>query len=110
MNWVVAGRKMPSCSAAGISSAARRTSCVAVTVWALRPACAVEQTEQTWCDAVEFSGCAWTACTTPIANTRAIESTHSTLPKEPRFEIARTMTLVKTTPKALNDSSSDAGP
>ena len=70
--------------AGGTSRAAVRTG-AATTVCVPMLACAVEQIEQEWWDAVEFPGCVWTACTTPSAKTNAIERTHKTLTMAPRF-------------------------
>jgi len=38
-----------------------------------------EQMEQEWWDACELTGCEWTACTVPMANTNAIHKTASIL-------------------------------
>jgi len=78
--------------AGGASSAAVRAG-AATTVCVLKLACAVEQMEQEWCDAVEFSGCVCTACTTPSAKTNAIERMHKTLTKTLRFVKGLNMVL-----------------
>jgi hypothetical protein len=68
----------------GASTAAAKTG-AATTVFVLKPACAAEQIEQEWWDAVEFPGCVWTACTTPSAKTNATERMHKTLTTTLRF-------------------------
>jgi hypothetical protein len=78
--------------AGGASRAAVRTG-AATTVCVLTLACAVEQIEQEWWDAVEFPGCVWTACTTPSAQTNAIERTHKTLTMALRFVKGLNMVL-----------------
>ena len=78
--------------AGGARRAAVRTG-AATTVRVLKPACAVEQMEQEWCDAVEFSGCVCTACTTPSAKTNAIERMHKTLTTTLRFVKGLNMVL-----------------
>lgn len=89
---------MPACLSAGIASGVATRTGAAATDCVPTPACAVEQTEQTWCDVVDFSGCACAACTTPIANSRAIERTQMTLTKIPRLEVARIMVWADAVP------------
>jgi hypothetical protein len=72
-------------SDAGAASAAARRTGAVITGPALSPACAAEQIEHAWCDVVESSGWLCTAWATPIAHTRAIESTHTTLINRLRF-------------------------
>ena len=78
--------------AGGTSRAAVRTG-AATTVCVPMLACAVEQIEQEWWDAVEFPGCVWTACTTPSAKTNAIEKMHKTLTMTLRFVKGLNMVL-----------------
>ena len=76
---------MPADSGAGVANSAATRIGVAATVSMLRLACATEQSEQAWWDAVESSGWVCTACTTPIAHTSTIARMHTTLTKTLRF-------------------------
>jgi len=75
MNCVGAGRKMVDDSSAGVASAAAIRTGAAETVCVLTPAWAVEQIEQECRAVFSLSGCEWTACTVPIANTSNTQST-----------------------------------
>jgi len=85
MNWVGAGRKMVDDSSAGVASAATIRTGAAETVCVLTPAWAVEQIEQEWRAVFSLSGCEWTACTVPIANTSNTQSAAVVLATTLRF-------------------------
>lgn len=107
MRRVVAGRKMPADSAAGVASAAATRIGAGAVVSTLSPACATAQIEHTWCDvAVESSGWACRACAAPIANTKAMESTHTALVKTLGFAdfLAIPLGCCWFRPVALDDS------
>jgi len=93
MKCVEAGRKTSENFRAGAASVAVTSAGVVATVATLNPPCAVTQIEQPWWDAVEFSAWACTACTTPIAHTRAIESMHTTLVNRLRSAVVLTIFL-----------------
>jgi acyl-CoA reductase-like NAD-dependent aldehyde dehydrogenase len=82
---------MPGDSEAAMASAAVARTGASATASVLRSACAVEQIEQAWWEAVESSGWACTACTTPIVHTSAMERMQTTLKKALRFVAALTM-------------------
>jgi hypothetical protein len=86
-------RKIRTRAGAGGANAAAAKTGAATTACVLKLACAVEQIEQEWWDAVEFSGCVWTACTTPKAQTNEIASMQRTLTMTLRFVNALNMIL-----------------
>jgi hypothetical protein len=79
MNSVETGREIPQDFTAGAASTARIISGARTTTSTLSPACAATQIEQAWCGDVESSGCECTACTTPVAHTKAIASKQTAL-------------------------------
>lgn len=79
MNSVETGREILLDFTAGVASAARIIIGARTTTSTPSPACAATQIEQAWCGEVESSGCECTACTTPIAHTKAIASRQTAL-------------------------------
>ena len=106
MNLAEAGRNIPAHSRAEFASTAATITGAIAGACMLSPACAVEQMEHTWCDVVESPGWACEAWATPIAHTRAIESTHTTLVNRLRFAGVLTISLgcCGFRPVALDDS------
>lgn len=71
-----AGRKTTKVSRVKCAIATGLTIGKTLTVVVTGPRLGAEQIEQEWCDVWDLTGCEWTACTVPIANT---STTHKTL-------------------------------
>jgi hypothetical protein len=91
INWVVTERKMGETFATELARAVVTRTGADATGAVFSPTCAVAQIEQAWWDAVEFSGCAWVACTIPRTHTRATQSTDTALRHTPQFANALSM-------------------
>ncbi len=57
MKGTTAARKIPACCCGGAVSGAAAKIGAVVTTSMFSPACAAEQIEHVWCDAVEVSAC-----------------------------------------------------
>jgi hypothetical protein len=71
------GRKTKKVSRVKSAIASGLTIGKTLTVAVAGPRLGAEQTEQEWRDVWELTGCEWTACTVPMANTSAMHKTHS---------------------------------